>query len=144
MIIVAFHRLCTNLHIEQFRMQNRFTFIWHIALIKCILHSNPLYTFQKGQTSGAIAILCSRKEFGGDDGIAINKRLARIPLLNPIEKIRIYTRRTSISLLGFGPYEGKFVGSARDNNWNLHLTVISKRSRVGRNCKCYGLIGIID
>ena len=50
MIIVAFHRLCTNLHIEQFRTQNRFTSIELIALMECALHTNTLYTIQRGQT----------------------------------------------------------------------------------------------
>lgn len=44
------HHFFTNRHIEQFCMQNRFTFIWYIALIKCILHTNTLYTFQRGQS----------------------------------------------------------------------------------------------
>ena len=48
MIAVAFHRLYTNLHIEQFRGQNRFTPIELIALIECALHTNTLYTFQRG------------------------------------------------------------------------------------------------
>lgn len=42
------HHFFTNRHIEQFCTRNRFTFIWHIALIKCILHTNTLYTFQRG------------------------------------------------------------------------------------------------
>lgn len=44
------HHFFTNRHIEQFCTQNRFTFIWHIALIKCILHTNTLYTIQRGQS----------------------------------------------------------------------------------------------
>ena len=58
MIIVAFHRLCTNLHIEQFRTQNRFTSIELIALMECALHTNMLYTIQRGQTlSGRMLFL---------------------------------------------------------------------------------------
>lgn len=56
MIIVAFHRLCTNLHIEQFRTQNRFTSIELIALMECALHTNTLYTIQRGQTERATLI----------------------------------------------------------------------------------------
>ena len=41
------HHFFTNRHIEQLCTQNRFAFIWHIALIKCILHTNTLCTFQR-------------------------------------------------------------------------------------------------
>ena len=61
MIIVAFHRLCTNLHIEQFRTQNRFTSIELIALMECALHTNTLYTIQRGQTRWATLIFIKEK-----------------------------------------------------------------------------------
>ena len=42
------HHFFTNQHIYQFCTQNRFTSILLIALMEFALHTNPLYTSQRG------------------------------------------------------------------------------------------------
>ena len=36
---------------------------------------------------GAVAVFRARKEFGGDDRVAVDERLTRIPLLDPVEHV---------------------------------------------------------
>ena len=55
------HHFFTNRQIHQFCTQNRFTSIWLIALMECALHTNPLYTFQRGQSDGVVCFFYKRK-----------------------------------------------------------------------------------
>ena len=55
------HHFFTNRQIHQFCTQNRFTSIWLIALMECALHTNPLYTFQRGQSQKVVCFFYKRK-----------------------------------------------------------------------------------
>ena len=82
---------------------------------------------------GAVAVFRARKEFGGDDRVAVDERLTRIPLLDPVEHVGIDPVLARDTRLGFRPDERQAVNRPRNGNGNIQRTVLGKGCRSGGN-----------
>ena len=80
---------------------------------------------------GAVAVFRARKEFGGDDRVAVDERLTRIPLLDPVEHVGIDPVLARDTRLGFRPDERQMIDNTGNCHGNIYCSVVGEGRRTG-------------
>lgn len=79
----------------------------------------------------AVAVFRARKEFGGDDRVAVDERLTRIPLLDPVEHVGIDPVLARDTRLGFRPDERQMIDNTGNCHGNIYCSVVGEGRRTG-------------
>ena len=93
---------------------------------------------------GAVAVFRAREKLGRDDRAVIDERLARVPLLHPVEQGGIGPVLARRAGLGLRPDERQVINHAGNQHGDIRRTVVGERGRAGGDDIGHGLRDIVD